>query len=60
MLEETATLVIRNRHFSYLTSFDMNVCIERCGCVYRTILMCVSNEVRYRNNCFVSAIVVGF
>lgn len=46
MLEETATLVMQNRHFSYLTSFDMNVCIERCGCVYRTILMCVSNEVR--------------
>ena len=45
MLEETATLVMQNRHFSYLTSFDMNVCIERWGCVYRTMCMCVSDDI---------------
>ena len=30
-------IVIRNRHFSDITSNDVNVCIERCECVYRTM-----------------------
>ena len=40
----TATSVIRNRHFCYLTPNDMNVHIERCTCSYRTMWMCISND----------------
>ena len=40
------SFVIRNRHFSDLTPFDAHIHIERCECVYRTIGMLTSNEVR--------------